>query len=299
MEHVLIIGGTGCVGIETTHALIQRGVKKVVSLSRGLTPTPAIDGVCYEMGDLLQPECLLPILHKHSITHVIHAAALRTTDCIRDPHRAIQVNLTGTANLLESLRCYGSVQRLVFTSTAAVYSVPLDGSLVDETSITIPLNSYTATKLAAEQLIQCYALNYQLPATILRPQVIYGPSRSDAGSTAGVSRAISSAAFGDKFTIPFAGTTGFHYSKDVGQAHLTALLESPEHFAIYNLPAESMAITTICRILNRSAGANLIDCSERLYPFANGLDSSRFEQAFPGYKTTLFEQAIRPYFAKI
>lgn len=296
MVNVLIIGGSGCVGIETTHALIERGVDNLICLSRGATAIDPIEGVNYVQADILDLGSISKVLSDHSVTHVLHAAALRTTDCKNDPIRAVEVNVTGTSNVLEAIRCYnglhGQIKRLVFTSTAAVYKVPDDGSVVDEQAATIPLNLYTATKLAAEQLIESYAINYQIPATILRPQIIYGPTRGTDGSTAGITQAMKAAKAGQPFTIPFGGRTGFHYSRDVGKQHAMALLESPEHFARYNLPAESLHVADICSAINTHYGKVLIDFIDTPYPFAEGLDSSAFMKAFPETRQTSFVNAL-------
>lgn len=293
MATVLIIGGSGCVGIETTNALLSRGVDNIICLSRGTTAVNPIQGVQYVQADILDLPSISKVLSDHAITHVLHAAALRTTDCKNDPARAVEVNVTGTNNVLEAIRLYGKIERLVFTSTAAVYKVPDDGSFVDEQAATIPLNPYTATKLAAEQLIECYARCYQIPATILRPQIIYGPTRGSDGSTAGITQAIKAAEEGMHFTIPFGGKTGFHYSRDIGQQHALALLESPEHFACYNLPAESLSIAEICSEINSHHGNQLIDYIDSSYPFAQGLDSYAFLEAFPEAPVTKFSDALK------
>ncbi len=292
MPTVLIIGGSGCVGTETSHALVSSGVNKIVCLSRGTTAIQPIKGIQYVQADILDLPSLSAVLSEHAVTHVLHAAALRTTDCKNAPARAVEVNVTGTTNVLEAIRLYAKVERLVFTSTAAVYQVPEDGSFVDEQAPTSPLNPYTATKLAAEQLIECYARCYQIPVTILRPQIIYGPTRGSDGSTAGISQAIKSAEEGKRFTIPFGGRTGFHYSRDIGQQHALALLESPALFACYNLPAESLHVAEICTAINSHHGKQLVDYIDSPYPFAHGLDSCAFLQAFPEAPRTSFSEAL-------
>ncbi|NQZ58582.1 MAG: SDR family oxidoreductase, partial [Lentisphaeraceae bacterium] len=214
---VLIIGGSGCVGQEATKWLLKNRSAKIICLSRGLAAINKDPQVIYEQGDILKINSIEAVLQKHQVTHVLHTAALRTTACKENPALAVEVNINGTVNVLEAMRRFGKVKRLVFISTAAVYQVPGNDVYPNEKHPTSPLNSYTATKLACEQLIECYAINYAIPATILRPQVIYGPTRGEEGSTAGVTTAIKEAAAGRKFTIPFSGQTCFVYSEDMGQ----------------------------------------------------------------------------------
>ncbi|MFD2158406.1 NAD-dependent epimerase/dehydratase family protein [Rubritalea tangerina] len=291
MATILIVGGSGCVGIETTKALLRDG-HQVVSLSRGNRPLSPLANVTHVQADILDPQSIHSALEAHAITHVLHAAALRTTDCKKNPSQAVTVNINGTANLLEALSHYGKVERLVFTSTAAVYKVPDDNAFVDESAPTEVLNAYTATKLAAEQLVECYSHSHNLPATILRPQIIYGPTRGSDGSTAGITSAIYKASNGEDFTIPFGGTTYFHYSEDVGHYHAQALLHSPHHFARYNLPGESLDVSSICQSLNTLFPKSSIHHTPLRYPFANGLIDHAFLNDFPNTQRTPLTEAI-------
>ena len=76
------------------------------------------------------------------------------------------------------------------------------------------LGLYTSTKLAGEALVESYAHSYGLKCTVLRPQIIYGPSRGNEGSTAGLSIALKEARAGRTYTIPFSGTYAFTFSSE-------------------------------------------------------------------------------------
>ncbi|MGJ8673186.1 NAD-dependent epimerase/dehydratase family protein [Rubritalea sp.] len=293
MANILIVGGTGCVGLETTNALLDKGGHKIISISRGHTAQPDLSEVIYHKGDILDIASLTSTLEKFKITHVLHAAAMRTTDCKAAPHSAIKINVDGTANLLEAIRLYGKIQRLVFISTAAVYKVTSDKCFVTERSPTTPLNAYTATKLAAEQLVECYSKNYSIPASIIRPQIIYGLSRGSEGSTAGVSSAIRAASQGENFTIPFGGTIGFHYAPDIGENVALALMKSPQHFASYNPPCQSLSISGITESINSEFASQHIDHLDTIYPFPTGVDDSAFKSDFPDYALTTFSAALQ------
>ena len=155
----------------------------------------------------------------------MHTAALRTTQCKQNPELAVKVNVNGLTNVF-AIREYGKIEHLVFISTAAVYKVPQDGSHPDENSPVEALNLYTSTKLAGEALCESYAHSYGIKSTVLRPQIIYGPSRGEEGSTAGVSMALKEAKSGRAYTIPFSGEYAFTYSSDVGLFCKGSALES-------------------------------------------------------------------------
>lgn len=107
---------------------------------------------------------------------VIHAGALHKPDLARYPTQAfIDVNVTGTLNLLEAARA-AQASRFVFTSTT---SLMISQAIRDETAEHAvwldersgplePRNAYGATKLAAEALCRVAWLEHRLPCLVLR-----------------------------------------------------------------------------------------------------------------------------------
>jgi nucleoside-diphosphate-sugar epimerase len=292
MANILIIGGTGCVGQETASALLRQKQHQIVNFSRGQTASSSDSEMVHHQGDILDLDSITAALKKHAITHILHTAALRTSESKSHPHRAIDINVNGTANVLEAIRRYGKVERLVFLSTAAVYDIPPNNQFAKESTNTVPLNAYTATKLAAEQLVECYSNNYGIPSTILRPQIIYGLSRGADGSTAGVSSAIRAAVKTEAFEIPFGGTTGFHYAPNIGTNTALALLSSTKHFAAYNPPCESLSLEKITATINTAFPESQISHAQTVYPFPAGLDDTRFKMDFPEFAFTPFQRAV-------
>ena len=91
------------------------------------------------------------------------------------PRSYIDVNITGTLNLLEVAR-KKKIKKFIQTSTSEVYGsaqyIPMD-----EKHPKIPQSPYAASKSAADQLAMSY-YSYNLPVTILRPFNIFGPRQS-------------------------------------------------------------------------------------------------------------------------
>lgn len=110
------------------------------------------------------------------IEAVIHAGALHKPDIERYRAQAfVDVNVTGTLNLLEAAR-EARLKHMVFTSTT---SLMISNSIrneegdaatwLDETCTPLqPRNIYGVTKLAAETLCRLYAEEYDVPTIILR-----------------------------------------------------------------------------------------------------------------------------------
>lgn len=110
------------------------------------------------------------------IDAVIHSGALHKPDIAR--HSAqdfIDVNVTGTLNLLEAAKAAGH-DRFVFTSTT---SLMISQSIRDEAGEAaiwlneasgplLPRNIYGVTKLAAENLCRLYAMEHGLACVVLR-----------------------------------------------------------------------------------------------------------------------------------
>lgn len=110
------------------------------------------------------------------IDAVIHAAALHKPDIARYPAQAfVDVNVTGTLNLLEAARRAGH-DRFVMTSTTslmiseAIRREETDAAvwLDERTGPLAPRNIYGVTKLAAEGLCRLHAAEHGLATMVLR-----------------------------------------------------------------------------------------------------------------------------------
>jgi len=110
------------------------------------------------------------------IDAVVHAGALHKPDIVRYSKQAfIDVNISGTLNLLEAAKAAGH-DRFVFTSTT---SVMVSQTIRDETGDApiwldetsgqlVPRNIYGLTKLAGEGLCRSYATNNGIACVVLR-----------------------------------------------------------------------------------------------------------------------------------
>ena len=107
---------------------------------------------------------------------VIHTAALHKPDIARYPVQAfVDVNVTGTLNLLEAAKAAGH-DRFVMTSTTSLMisqairdEAAGEAVWLDETTGPLaPRNIYGVTKLAAEGLCRLYAADHGLACVALR-----------------------------------------------------------------------------------------------------------------------------------
>ena len=150
---ILVPGGAGYIGSHTVYALIEAGFDVVVAdnLLTGFRAAVHPAARFYEL-DIRDRAALDRLFEKESIEGVIHfAASSQVGESMTDPLKYYDNNLGGTITLLESMVAHG-VDKIVFSSTAAVYGEP-ERTPILETDRTVPQNCYGETKLAMERLM--------------------------------------------------------------------------------------------------------------------------------------------------
>lgn len=114
------------------------------------------------------------LISANSIEIIFHIAGIAPLpDNQSNPGEAVEVNVAGTVNLLESARLHG-IKRLIFASTNAMYENTTSFPTTEE-NFPRPTLVYPNTKYAAEIFCQAFAEAYNLPITALRFANVYGP----------------------------------------------------------------------------------------------------------------------------
>jgi len=152
MTKVLVTGGAGYIGAHVAAELLNEGysVRIYDDFSNGLHRR--VDGKFRDIveGDIQDREKLIQSMH--GIDAVIHLAAKKAVEeSVKNPLKYYENNVGGTLNLLAAMSVKG-VKKIVFSSSAAVYS-PNDKDAIEESDPTVPLSPYGATKLLSEELI--------------------------------------------------------------------------------------------------------------------------------------------------
>jgi UDP-arabinose 4-epimerase len=166
-QSILVTGGAGYVGSHACKALAGAGYRPVVydNLARG--HREAVRWGPLVEGDLHDRARLAAALSAHQVTAVMHFAAFAYVgESVADPEIYYANNLGGTLALLGAMRETG-VERIVFSSTCAIYGVP-DQVPIRETCANAPLNPYGETKLAIERALHWYAAAYGMRYAALR-----------------------------------------------------------------------------------------------------------------------------------
>ena len=110
---VLITGGMGVIGAETSRKFVKEGHRPVI-FARHRDDSligDIADKIDFEQGDVLDMPRILQAIKKHQVTHVVHAAAFVGAVSAANPALSIQVNVMGLVNVLEAARALGVTAR--------------------------------------------------------------------------------------------------------------------------------------------------------------------------------------------
>jgi len=165
---ILITGGAGYIGSVVGEHLHTLGYSLVVvdDLRDGKKEAVPDCAIFYE-ANFSDETILDTIFTTHNITSVIHlAASANVPDSVVRPLPYYQNNVTGTISLLKKMKQY-SVKSILFSSTAAVYGIPVNNTIT-ETDILKPVNPYGWSKLFDEQIITDTAAAHGLEYIIFR-----------------------------------------------------------------------------------------------------------------------------------
>jgi 2-alkyl-3-oxoalkanoate reductase len=173
---VLVTGASGFLGSHIAEQLAEAG-HSVVALVRKssntkfLSKLPGLELATGSVEDAASVRAAMA-----GVSAVIHSAGLVKA---RDEAEFFRTNTEGTRNLLEAAREVApGLQRFVFVSSLAAVGPSLDGRPVAGDSEPHPVTHYGRSKLAAERLVR--SAKDQLPITIIRPPMIYGPRDNEA-----------------------------------------------------------------------------------------------------------------------
>jgi UDP-arabinose 4-epimerase len=166
-EAVLVTGGAGYIGAHACKALARAGYRPVAfdNLSRG--HRRAVRWGPFVEGELADRERLRAAIEQYRVAAVMHFAGYAYVgESVADPSLYYRNNLGGSLSLFEAMRESG-VERIVFSSTCAIYGIP-HRVPIPETAPHLPINPYGETKLAIERALHWYGEAYGVRSVSLR-----------------------------------------------------------------------------------------------------------------------------------
>ena len=160
--NVLVTGGAGYIGSHTCVELLERGYGVIVadnlvnSSAKSLERVQQITGKSldfYEI-DVRDRAALDRIFEKHDINCAIHFAGLKAVgESVAMPLEYYDNNLNSTITLCRAMKDHG-VKKIVFSSSATVYSGDNEMPLKESSRTGMCTNPYGWTKYMSEQILR-------------------------------------------------------------------------------------------------------------------------------------------------
>ena len=112
-------------------------------------PSAALDAAAFDITDAAGVNAAIQAAPPDALVHLAAVSAIPAAR--QDPDRAWRVNLHGTLTLARALLAHAPACTMVFASSADVYGASFRGGRpLAEDALPAPLNTYAATKAAAE-----------------------------------------------------------------------------------------------------------------------------------------------------
>lgn len=248
---ILVVGGAGYVGSTSVETFVEAGHEVTVydDLSTGHAAA-VVRPARLVRGSIEDRQRLRQLMRQERTEAVLHCAAKSLVgESLADPALYYRNNVAGGVAVLEAMRGAG-VNRIVFSSTAAVYGEPRRVPIA-EADRTEPINPYGATKLAFEGAMRWFAASHDFRAISLRYFNVSGATERNGEDhnpethliplvlRVAAGEATHVQIFGQDFPTPD-GTCirDFIHVRDVADAHLLALEatgEGDSSLEVYNL----------------------------------------------------------------
>jgi UDP-glucose 4-epimerase len=167
---ILVTGGAGYIGSHAVLALKQAGYDVLILDSLEYGHQELVEQVLQvEMivGSTLDRPLLDKLFAEHQIAAVMHFAAyIAVGESVQDPAMYYRNNVMGTLTLLEAMRA-AKVEKFVFSSTCAVYGIPLYTPLVEDHPFA-PISPYAGSKLMVENILMDFDRAYNFKSVRFR-----------------------------------------------------------------------------------------------------------------------------------
>lgn len=161
-KNIVVTGGAGFIGYHLVKKLKDLG-NNVLSLDNMMNPCLAPDKE-FVYGDVRYIKDIERFMPNTDV--VFHLAAQISVDkSIANPQETIDINVTGTQNVLELCRKYGA--QMVFASSSEIYGSS-QAALMGEGHPLDAQSPYAASKVAGDRLCYSYFRTYRMDVRVLR-----------------------------------------------------------------------------------------------------------------------------------
>jgi nucleoside-diphosphate-sugar epimerase len=172
-KKILISGASGFIGRYLLNQLLEQGAHiTTISRSRGELPQKIEQ---YTL-DISNGQAICNCIKACQPEYIFHLAAFKErSPTVESLHAAIETNLIGSFNVFSAAKEAGSVKSIITLGTAEEYGnniLPFDEKVRE-----FPASPYSFSKLCVTHLAELFWRLYDLPITIIRPTLAYGPGQ--------------------------------------------------------------------------------------------------------------------------
>ena len=231
----LVTGGAGYIGGHVIQALTGAGIPSVlldidlISAGQKFSSQGR-----FEKCDVRDKAALKEVFTKHLFEGVIHLVALKSVEESQTMQKEyFETNIVGTQNILDVMLEF-DIDKMIFSSSAAVYEAKVGTELVDEMSPLNPISYYGQTKVEAEKVILEFSKREQIRSIVFRYFNVAGAAASELKDKSTqnlipltikkLKSGLAPEIFGDDYDTPD-GTAIRDYVdvRDIAAAHLKAI----------------------------------------------------------------------------
>ncbi len=188
MKKFLITGITGFAGPHLANLLVDNGhhvsglIRRTNGMEADILDTvnqEVFDSIEFLKGDLTNYQSLNKIFREHSFDGIFHLAAQsHPPTSFDDPLGTFDINIIGSANLIEAVISNQPSCKFMFCSTSEVYgNVGMDGRKIHWEDSLMPSNPYGVSKAATDLYLQERFNNNFIKGFITRAFSHTGPRR--------------------------------------------------------------------------------------------------------------------------
>ncbi len=184
MTNVLVTGGCGFIGSNFINIMKERypeikfvNLDKLDYCSNLYNVNPGVS--TFVKGDIRDNNLIGYLIKQYDFDAVFHFAAMSHVDnSFNDPKNFTLNNTYGTHVLLDKFRELKPNVEFIHFSTDEVYGESTtDVPFSENTGVLKPTNPYSASKAAAEMVVQSYIDSYKMNIKTIRCNNVYGPNQ--------------------------------------------------------------------------------------------------------------------------
>ena len=171
---ILVTGASGLVGIPLINKLLEDYEVIGLDLKKQTIYSPKYTHLRKKIKKVSD---FLTIFEIYNVSRIVHSGGISGPMLYNDqPHKIIENNVFLTMYLIEAIRLFKKIKRLVFCSSISAYG-DITVANTNENLKFSPTNLYGSTKASCDLFLEIYKKVYKLDIISLRFSTIYGYGR--------------------------------------------------------------------------------------------------------------------------